>query len=551
MAELTIDPRDIAEALRRHVDSFRPETEREEVGRVLEVGDGIARVHGLPSTMTNELLEFPHGIYGLAFNLEEERIGCVLFTEDPERIQEGDLVKRTGRILSVPVGDGMLGRVVDPLGRPMDGKGAIRTEEDRPLEVQAPSVIMRQPVKEPLQTGIKAIDAMTPIGRGQRELIIGDRQTGKTAIAVDAIINQRDSWATGDPRQRVKCIYVAIGQKSSTVAEVVGALEENGALEYTVVVNAPAGVPAPFKYIAPYAGSAMGQHWMYQGQHALIVFDDLSKQAEAYREVSQLLRRPAGREAYPGDVFYLHSRLLERCAKLSDEEGGGSLTGLPIVETKGGDVSGYIPTNVISITDGQIYLITDLFFAGVRPAINVGISVSRVGGNAQIKAMKQVAGRLRLDLAQYRELEAFAEFGSELDRASQAQLERGARVVEILKQPQYQPMSVENQVMSIYAVTNGYLDGIPVEDAERFEEELIRYMEIRHPEVGRQIAEGGDLPDEVEEQLRGSLDDFAKQFRPSEEGPPTSAGAGGGPVDQRREDVGWERVGEPEPEAEA
>jgi len=551
MAELTIDPRDIAEALRRHVDSFRPETEREEVGRVLEVGDGIARVHGLPSTMTNELLEFPHGIYGLAFNLEEERIGCVLFTEDPERIQEGDLVKRTGRILSVPVGDGMLGRVVDPLGRPMDGKGAIRTEEDRPLEVQAPSVIMRQPVKEPLQTGIKAIDAMTPIGRGQRELIIGDRQTGKTAIAVDAIINQRDSWATGDPRQQVKCIYVAIGQKSSTVAEVVGALEENGALEYTVVVNAPAGVPAPFKYIAPYAGSAMGQHWMYQGQHALIVFDDLSKQAEAYREVSQLLRRPAGREAYPGDVFYLHSRLLERCAKLSDEEGGGSLTGLPIVETKGGDVSGYIPTNVISITDGQIYLITDLFFAGVRPAINVGISVSRVGGNAQIKAMKQVAGRLRLDLAQYRELEAFAEFGSELDRASQAQLERGARVVEILKQPQYQPMSVENQVMSIYAVTNGYLDGIPVEDAERFEEELIRYMETRHPEIGRHIAEGGDLPDEVEEQLKGALDDFAGQFRPSAEGPPTTAGAGGGPVDQRREDIGWERVGEPEPEAEA
>jgi F-type H+-transporting ATPase subunit alpha len=405
-------------------------------------------------------------------------------------------------------------------------------------------------VKEPLQTGIKAIDAMTPIGRGQRELIIGDRQTGKTAIAVDAIINQRDSWATGDPRQQVKCIYVAIGQKSSTVAEVVGALEENRALEYTVVVNAPAGVPAPFKYIAPYAGSAMGQHWMYQGQHALIVFDDLSKQAEAYREVSQLLRRPAGREAYPGDVFYLHSRLLERCAKLSDKEGGGSLTGLPIVETKGGDVSGYIPTNVISITDGQIYLITDLFFAGVRPAINVGISVSRVGGNAQIKAMKQVAGRLRLDLAQYRELEAFAEFGSELDRASQAQLGRGARVVEILKQPQYEPMSVENQVMSIYAVTNGYLDGIPVEDAERFEEELLRYMETRHPEVGRHIAEGGDLPDEVEEQLKGALDDFARQFRPSEEGPPTTAGAGGGPVDQRREDVGWERVGEPEPGAE-
>jgi F-type H+-transporting ATPase subunit alpha len=547
MAELTIDPKDIAAALKRHVASFQPETEREEVGRVLEVGDGIAQVHGLPSTMTNELLEFPHEIYGLAFNLEEDRIGSVLFTEDPERIEEGDPVKRTGRILSAPVGDGMLGRVVDPLGRPMDGKGPIRAEADRPLEVQAPSVIMRQPVKEPLQTGIKAIDAMTPIGRGQRQLIIGDRQVGKTAIAVDAIIAQGESWATGDPKKQVKCVYVAIGQKSSTVAEVVGALEENGALEFTVVVNAPAGVPAPFKYIAPYAGSAMGQHWMYQGQHALIVFDDLSKQADAYREVSQLLRRPAGREAYPGDVFYLHSRLLERCAKLSDEEGGGSLTGLPIVETKGGDVSGYIPTNVISITDGQIYLETDLFFAGVRPAINVGISVSRVGGNAQIKAMKQVAGRLRLDLAQYRELEAFAEFGSELDRASQAQLERGARVVEVLKQPQYAPMTVDKQIASIYAVTNGYLDDVPVEDAKRFEEELLRYLESRHPDIGRHLAEQGDLPDEIESQLKDAVSGFMQQFQPSEETPATTAGAAGGPVDKRREDVGWDRVGEPEP----
>jgi F-type H+-transporting ATPase subunit alpha len=548
--ELTINPQDIAEALRRHVEGFVPETEREEVGRVLEVGDGIARVQGLPSTMTNELLEFPHEIYGLAFNLEEDRIGCVLFTEDPERIEEGDPVKRTGRILSAPVGDGMLGRVVDPLGRPMDGKGAIRAEADRPLEVQAPSVVMRQPVKEPLQTGIKAIDAMTPIGRGQRELIIGDRQTGKTAIAVDAIINQRDNWRSGDPKVQVKCIYVAVGQKSSTVAEVVGALEENGALQYTVVVNAPAGVPAPFKYIAPYAGSAMGQHWMYQGQHALIILDDLSKQADAYREVSQLLRRPAGREAYPGDVFYLHSRLLERCAKLSDEEGGGSLTGLPIVETKGGDVSGYIPTNVISITDGQIYLETDLFFAGVRPAINVGISVSRVGGNAQIKAMKQVAGRLRLDLAQYRELEAFAEFGSELDRASQAQLERGARVVEILKQLQYQPMPVERQIISIYAVTNGYLDDIPVDDAKRFERELLEYVDTRYPEVARHFVENGDLPDEVEEKLKRGIEEFKKQFQPSGGGAPTTAPGAGGPVDRRREDVGWERVGEPEPEEE-
>jgi F-type H+-transporting ATPase subunit alpha len=548
--ELTINPKDIAEALRRHVEGFTPEMEREEVGRVLEVGDGIARVQGLPSTMTNELLEFPHEIYGLAFNLEEDRIGCVLFTEDPEKIEEGDAVKRTGRILSVPVGDGMLGRVVDPLGRPMDGKGAVRAEADRPLEVQAPSVVMRQPVKEPLQTGIKAIDAMTPIGRGQRELIIGDRQTGKTAIAVDAIINQRDNWGSGDPKKQVKCIYVAIGQKASTVAEVVGALEENGALEYTVVVNAPAGVPAPFKYIAPYSGSAMGQHWMYQGQHALIILDDLSKQADAYREVSQLLRRPAGREAYPGDVFYLHSRLLERCAKLSDEEGGGSLTGLPIVETKGGDVSGYIPTNVISITDGQIYLETDLFFAGVRPAINVGISVSRVGGNAQIKAMKQVAGRLRLDLAQYRELEAFAEFGSELDKASQAQLERGARVVEILKQLQYEPMAVERQIISIYAVTNGYLDDVPVEDAKRFERELLEYVDTRHPDIPRHLVEKGDLPDEVEGKLKGAIEEFKRQFQPSSGGPSTTAPGVGGPIDQRREDVGWERIGEPEPEEE-
>jgi F-type H+-transporting ATPase subunit alpha len=546
MAELTIDPKDIAAALKKHVDSFRPETERQEVGRVAETGDGIARVDGLPSTMANEILEFPHDIRGVAFNLEEDQIGCVLFG-DPEGIEEGDPVKRTGRILSIGVGDGVLGRVIDPLGRPMDGKGSIRFEAERALEVQAPSVVMRQPVKEPLQTGIKAIDGMTPIGRGQRQLIIGDRQVGKTAVAVDAIIAQRENWASGDPTRQVKCVYVAIGQKASTVAEVVGALEEHGAMDYTVVVNAPAAYPSSFKYIAPYAGSALGQHWMYQGQHALIIFDDLSKQAEAYREVSLLLRRPAGREAYPGDVFYLHSRLLERCAKLSDEEGGGSLTGLPIVETKGGDVSAYIPTNVISITDGQIYLVTDLFFAGVRPAINVGISVSRVGGNAQIKAMKQVAGRLRLDLAQYRELEAFAELGSELDRASQAQLERGARVVEVLKQPQYQPMSVADQIISIYAVTNGYLDDVPIEDARRFEEELLRYMEARHGDVAGHLADKGDLPDEVEAKLKDAIDGFKQQFQPSEEAGPTTAGPGGGPVDQRREDVGWERIGEPEP----
>jgi F-type H+-transporting ATPase subunit alpha len=542
VAELTIDPKDIAEALRRHVEGFRPETEREEVGRVVETGDGIARVSGLPGAMALELLEFSEGVYGLAFNLEADQIGVVVLGE-AEGIEEGDPVKRTGRVLSVGVGDAVLGRVIDPLGRPMDAKGPIQFEAQRVLELQAPSVVNRQPVNQPLQTGIKAIDAMTPIGRGQRELIIGDRQTGKTAVATDAIINQRELWGTD---RQVKCVYVAIGQKASTVAEVVAALEANGALDYTVIVNAPAAVPSALKFMAPYAGSAIGQHWMYKGEHSLIVFDDLSKQAEAYREISLLLRRPPGREAFPGDVFYLHSRLLERCAKLADELGGGSLTGLPIVETKGGDVSAYIPTNVISITDGQIYLESDLFNAGVRPAINVGISVSRVGGNAQIKAMKQVAGRLRLDLAQYRELEAFAEFGSELDRASRAQLDRGARVVEILKQLQYRPMSVERQVMSIYAVTNGYLDPFPVEDAKRFEEEFLEYVESRHPQIGRHIVENGDLPDEHEAKLKQALEDFTKSFQPSEGGAGTTAGAAGGAVDKQRQDVGWEAVGEPE-----
>jgi F-type H+-transporting ATPase subunit alpha len=545
-----MDPEEVAKALRKHVESFKPEMEREEVGRVLEAGDGIARVSGLPGCMANELLEFPGGIRGLAFNLEETEIGVVLLTEDPEKIEEGDPVKRTGRILSVPVGDGLLGRVIDPLGRPLDGKGPVRSREDRALELQAPSVIQRQKVSEPLQTGIKAIDAMVPIGRGQRELIIGDRQTGRTAIALDTIINQRENWASGDPKKQVKCIYVAVGQKSSTVAEVVAALEEHGALDYTVVVNAPASFPAPFKYVAPYAGSAIGQHWMYQGQHALVIFDDLSKQAEAYRQVSQLLRRPAGREAFPGDVFYLHSRLLERCAKLSDELGGGSLTGLPIVETKLGDVSGYIPTNVISITDGQIYLEKDLFNAGVRPAINVGVSVSRVGGNAQIKGMKQVAGRLRLDLSQFRELEAFAEFGSELDKASQAQLERGARVVEILKQLQYEPMSVEEQVMIIYAVTNGHLDDVPVADCKRFESEFLQYMETRHPDVGKHIATEGTLPEKVEGKLQEALGGFKKQFAPSDRGAGGGGVVGGGPIDQLKPDVGWERVGERAPEEE-
>jgi F-type H+-transporting ATPase subunit alpha len=510
--ELTISSEDIAAALRKYVEGFEPQLEREEVGRVTATGDGVANVEGLPQAMANELLEFPGGVLGIAFNLDVNEIGCIVLA-GAESIQEGDPVKQTGRILSIPVGDGFLGRVITPIGDPLDGKGPIQSSEFRELEIQAPTVVQRQPVKEPLQTGIVAIDAMTPIGRGQRELIIGDRQTGKTAIAIDTIINQRDLWGTD---RQVKCIYVAIGQKASTVSEVVQALEENGALQYTVVVNAPASSPASFKYIAPYAGAALGAHWMYQGQHALIIYDDLSKQADAYRELSLLVRRPPGREAYPGDVFYLHSRLLERGAKHSDELGGGSLTALPIVETKGGDVSAYIPTNVISITDGQIYLEKDLFNAGVRPAINVGISVSRVGGNAQIKAMKQVAGRLRLDLAQYRELEAFATFGSELDRASQAQLDRGARVVEILKQPQYRPMSVEAQVVSIHAVTNGFLDDIPVADVKRFQAELLQYMESRHPEIGRGIAESGKLADEAAEQLGAAVRDFRSGFAPSQ-----------------------------------
>ena len=540
MAELTFDPQTIADALRKSVETYKPSVEREEVGRVREAGAGIAVVLGLPRTMANELLEFPGGKLGLASNLDEDRIGCVILDEEFADIEEGDPVKRTGRILSAPVGDGLLGRVVDPLGRPLDGKGPVASDATRALEVQAPSVVSRQPVKEPLQTGIKSIDAMTPIGRGQRELIIGDRQTGKTAIVVDTIINQRELWGTD---RQVKCIYVAVGQKGSTVREVVEALIERGAMDYTVVVNAPAAYPASFKYIAPYAGSAMGQHWMYKGEHALVVFDDLSKQAEAYREISLLLRRPAGREAYPGDVFYLHSRLLERCAKLSDELGGGSLTGLPIVETKGNDISAYIPTNVISITDGQIYLEPDLFYAGVRPAINVGISVSRVGGNAQIKGMKQVAGRLRLDLAQYRELEAFAEFGSELDKASQQQLARGARVVEVLKQAQYQPMSVERQVISVYAVTGGHLDDVPLEDCKRFESELLDFVATRHREIAEHIRDKGDLPEEIETALKEAILAFKEIFAPSGGGSGSAAAIGAPtPPDEVKPDVGWDRM---------
>jgi F-type H+/Na+-transporting ATPase subunit alpha len=535
------DPNDIAEALRKHVESWTPSVERGELGRVIEAGDGIARVSGLPGAMANELLEFPGGVLGLAFNLDVGEIGCIVLG-DASHIQEGDAVKQTGQILSVPVGDGFLGRVVNALGEPVDDKGPIQTQDRRILEVQAPNVVNRQPVKEPLYTGITAIDAMTAIGRGQRELLIGDRQTGKTAVAVDAIIAQKELWATGDPKQRVKCIYVAVGQKSSTVAEVVATLEENGALEYTVVVNAPASDPAPFQYIAPYSGAAFGAHWMYNGEHALIVYDDLSKQATAYRTLSLLLRRPPGREAFPGDVFYLHSRLLERAAKLSDDLGGGSLTALPIIETKGNDISAYIPTNVISITDGQIFLEPDLFFAGVRPAINIGISVSRVGGSAQIKAMKKVAGRLRLDLAQFRALEAFAQFGSELDKASQQQLARGARVVEVLKQPQYEPRPVEREVVMIWTATGGYLDPFPVEDARRFVEEFTASLDARTDVLGT-IKESGDLSDETEATLKESVEAFAQTFRTTEAIAGSEAGRGVGTApDEVKPDIGWDRM---------
>src|ERR671936_1825739 len=543
------DPKEIAEALRKHVESWTPSVVRGEVGRVTEAGDGIARVEGLPRAMANELLEFPEGVLGLAFNLDVDEIGCIILG-DASHIEEGDQVRPTGQILSVPIGDGFLGRVVNALGEPLDDLGPIQAEGRRNLEVQAPNVVSRQPVKEPLYTGITAIDAMTAIGRGQRELIIGDRQTGKTAVAIDAIIAQREQWATGDPKQRVKCIYVAVGQKASTVAEVVATLREQGALEYTVVVNAPASDPAPFQYIAPYAGAALGAHWMYNGEHALIVYDDLSKQATAYRTLSLLLRRPPGREAFPGDVFYLHSRLLERAAKLSDELGGGSLTALPIIETKGNDISAYIPTNVISITDGQIYLEPDLFFAGVRPAINIGVSVSRVGGNAQIKAMKKVAGRLRLDLAQYRALEAFAQFGSELDKASQQQLARGARVVEVLKQPQYRPLPVEREVVLIWAATGGYLDPYPVEDARRFVEGLIDHLDAR-TDVLQRIRDEGDLSDETEATLQEQVAAFAESFQPAHAAAGSEAGRGAGtPPDEVRPDIGWDRMSSADEEEE-
>lgn len=518
MAELKIQPNEIRDALANFVKSYDPgAAARDEVGTVSQAGDGIARVEGLPSTMANELLQFENGTLGLALNLDVREIGVVILGSYAG-IEEGTSVRGTGEILSVPVGDGFLGRVVDPLGRPIDGKGEIKPDARRALELQAPSVVERQPVKEPLATGIKAIDAMTAIGRGQRQLIIGDRQTGKTAVAVDTIINQRENWLTGDKKKQVKCIYVAIGQKGSTIASVKGALEEAGAMEYTTIVASPASDPAGFKYLAPYTGSAIGQHWMYKGEHVLIVFDDLSKQAEAYRSVSLLLRRPPGREAYPGDVFYLHSRLLERCAKLSDELGGGSMTGLPIIETKGNDVSAFIPTNVISITDGQCFLETDLFNAGVRPAINVGVSVSRVGGSAQTKAMKKIAGRLRLDLAQFRELEAFAAFGSDLDAASKAQIERGARMVELLKQGQYSPYSLERQIVSIWAGTSGELDSVAVADIRRFEAELLDFIGRERKDIFTVISETKMLEDDTVAKMKSAVADFKKQFKSSAAG---------------------------------
>ncbi|MEU4230290.1 F0F1 ATP synthase subunit alpha [Nonomuraea sp. NPDC026600] len=512
MAELTIRPDEIRDALERFVQAYEPEgAAREEIGTVVDCGDGIAHVSGLPSAMANELLEFEDGTRGLALNLDTREIGVVVLG-DFSKIEEGQTVRRTGEVLSVPVGDNFLGRVVDPLGIPLDGKGAIESEGLRALELQAPSVVQRQPVKQPLQTGIKAIDAMTPIGRGQRQLIIGDRGTGKTAIAVDTIINQRDNWASGDPDKQVRCVYVAVGQKGSTIAQVRARLEEAGALEYTTIVAAPASDPAGYKYISPYTGSAIGQHWMYQGKHVLIVFDDLTKQADAYRAVSLLLRRPPGREAFPGDVFYLHSRLLERCAKLSDDMGAGSMTGLPIIETKGNDVSAFIPTNVISITDGQCFLETDYFNAGIRPAINVGVSVSRVGGSAQIKAMRKVAGTLRLSLSQYRDLEAFASFASDLDAASKAQLERGQRLTELLKQAQYSPFSVEREVVSVWAGTTGELDEVPVEDVRRFESEFLDYLQTSHKGVFDSIRETKDLLDDTVTTLKDAVTEFKKGF---------------------------------------
>ncbi len=518
MAE--VRPDEVAAILRKQIAGFEKEVDIYDVGTVIQVGDGIARAFGLSKVMATELVEFPNGTYGMVLNLEEDNVGMVLFG-DETGIREGDTVKRTGRIASMPVGDTMLGRVINPIGQPLDGRGPIETDERLPIERKALGVITRQPVKEPVQTGIKAIDGMIPIGRGQRELIIGDRQTGKTAIAVDTIINQRHTHTEEAKKEGVNplyCIYVAIGQKGSTVAQVVDKLEEMGAMDYTTVIVASANDPSPLQFIAPYSGVTLGEYFRDKGRHALVIYDDLSKHAQAYRQVSLLLRRPPGREAYPGDVFYLHSRLLERASKLNDELGGGSLTALPIVETQAGDVSAYIPTNIISITDGQIYLEPNLFNAGVRPAINVGISVSRVGGNAQIKAMKKVAGHLRLELAQYREVEAFAKFGSELDKSTQAQLRRGQRLVELLKQGQYVPVPVAKQVVSIFAGTNGYLDSIPAGEVVRYEEEFLERMELKHNDILKEIAEKKELPDALTEKLHEILKEFTESFKVSVKG---------------------------------
>jgi len=524
MAELTISSDEIRSAIDNYVSSYSPDVNREEVGLVVDTGDGVAHVEGLPSTMANELLEFPGGILGVAQNLEPRQIGVVILG-NYEQIEEGQEVKRTGRILSVPVGDAFLGRVIDPLGKPLDGLGDIDADQTRALELQAASVVQRQPVKEPLQTGITAIDAMTPIGRGQRQLIIGDRKTGKTAVIVDTILNQRANWESGDPAKQVRCIYVAVGQKGSTIAAVRQALEERGALEYTTIVAAPASDSAGFKWLAPYTGSALGQHWMYQGKHVLIAFDDLTKQAEAYRAISLLLRRPPGREAFPGDVFYLHSRLLERCAKLNDELGAGSLTGLPVIETKANDISAYIPTNVISITDGQCFFQSDLFSSGQRPAVDVTTSVSRVGGDAQIKAMKTVSGSLRIDLSQYEELKSFAAFASDLDATSRAQLDRGARLYELLKQPQYSPVPVEQQVVTVYLGTNGAYDEVPVEDVGRFNKEFQENLRHKHEGILAEIRDSGKWSDDLAERVVNAVNEFKKGFTTSEGKPLNEAEA--------------------------
>ena len=515
MAELTISSDEIRSAIANYTSSYSAEASREEVGVVISAADGIAQVSGLPSVMANELLEFPGGVIGVAQNLDTNSIGVVVLGNF-ESLKEGDEVKRTGEVLSIPVGEEFLGRVINPLGQPIDGMGPINAEEERVLELQAPSVLQRQPVEEPMQTGIKAIDAMTPIGRGQRQLVIGDRKTGKTAVCIDTILNQKANWESGDKDKQVRCIYVAIGQKGSTIAGVRRTLEEHGALDYTTIVAAPASDSAGFKWLAPFSGAALGQHWMYQGNHVLVIYDDLTKQAEAYRAISLLLRRPPGREAYPGDVFYLHSRLLERAAKLSDDMGAGSMTALPIIETKANDVGAFIPTNVISITDGQVFLESDLFNQGVRPAINVGVSVSRVGGAAQTKGMKKVAGNLRLDLAAYRDLEAFAAFASDLDSASKAQLERGQRLVELLKQSESSPQPVEYQMVSIFLADQGIFDIVPVEDVRRFETEVHEYLQANTPQVYEQIAGGIPFTDESKEALVSAAKDFSPTFRTTE-----------------------------------